>query len=257
MRNISLNCSFITIIYHQHEKAIATAFKELIDPFFRGHFTIKQIDVDILAHNELIPDTFHRDINKSKFIAMVLNQEPKKNYIMNYVLGYADNYDANIALVSPSDIEQPEIAYPLNKFPLIQVNDKQSIENTLKPIVIELTGQKKPFINSESFLKKIDNIDRKSGFWDKCRQVIEIVNSIDRNAIFRLSNGDQVDLRIREYELHKLEQWNDFITEHNFIALKKHSYVALKENAIYISVTLSPRSAFKNIMKSCNAQVDA
>lgn len=257
MRNISLNCSFITIIYHQHEKAIATAFKELIDPFFRGHFTIKQIDIDVLEKNEVIPDSFHRDIHKSKLIALVLSKKHTNNYIMNYALGYAANYDANIVLVSPSDLEEQNLKYPLNKFPTLKVDDRSSLENILKPIVISLTGQKKPNINSESFLKKIDNIDRKSGFIEKCRNVVDVINSIDKKAIFKLSNGDSVDLRIREYELHKLEQWNDFVTEHNFIAIKKHSYVALKENAIYISVTLSPRNAFKNIMKNCNTHIEA
>ena len=254
MRDISLNCSFVTIIHNSHEKMIANAFKELIDPFFRGHLTIKKLDVEILSENEVIPESLSNDISKSRLIALIMDTDNRKNYMMNFILGIAWVNKVNVVIVNPEDVDFNNIYYPLDNFPQINVKDKQTIYDVMRPIVTLLTGQQNPFINVESFLKKVAAYERQSSFWDKCQEVVDIIKSIDPKAIYKLSDGENVEIMIKDYQLHELEKWNNFLSDHNFLNINQNSYVALKDNGIYISVTISPRSAFNSIMKNCSIQ---
>jgi hypothetical protein len=213
--------SIVFISHINPEKEVAIAFKELIEASFLGMI---EVFVSSDEHSISMGQRWLENITnalKSCSIEIVLcsPQSIKRPWI-NFEAGAGWIRDIPVIPLCHSGMEPSKLPLPLNLLQAATANQVSSL-NLIFPVLAHAIGSATPKVDFKDFIAKVAAFEHRYTFWDACNAAFAKLHALNADLIRTLRTGTQIELRLTESQIGKVEEFMQFLTQHRILAFRR------------------------------------
>lgn len=242
----------IFISHITEEKDLALSFKKLIESSFLGMIEVfVSSDENSIALGERWLDNISSSLKKCKIELILCSPKSIKRPWINFEAGAGWVREISVIPLCHSGMKPSNLPMPLN---LLQAIEISSISNLklLFPVIAQAIGSAIPNVDFTDFIAQAKELEKQYSFWNDCNEAFDELNSINPEIIQKLKNGQNINTNLRETQISRLEEVNNFFLSNNILKLERTGGSVISPNGMFHGFRVTILTGFNQIISDVN-----